>query len=421
MRRWRYTLGMALTLLVSADVFAGSQVVVTTTDYSSGSLAVVDMATYAAQVNLLNLHGDTAVRGYRGMAYIINRKGQDNVIVLDPANPTVPVRQFSVGNGTNPQDIAFASETRAYVARLENPRLLVVNPATGDSLGSIDLSFAADADGFPEAAYLAVYGNHLYVTCQRLDQNAYFAPTDRSEVVVVDMTTDTVVDMDAASAGLQGIVLQAKNPFVQVTVGSRLYLSCTGSFGAMDGGVEVVDLETDRTEGVVIGEAELGGDVGALALVSDTQGYVVVSDASFVNSVKRFNLRDKQVLGALSGISGGYVPSMAALRGRLYVADQGSTGAPETVGLRVYDTATGVAVAGPISTGLPPSAIAFVEGTSVADFDGDGDVDFSDFLALAAAYNASVGDANYNAKIDLDGDGGIGFADFLQFAAEYGR
>ncbi len=55
------------------------------------------------------------------------------------------------------------------------------------------------------------------------------------------------------------------------------------------------------------------------------------------------------------------------------------------------------------------------------DFDGDGMVGFSDFLAFAGLFGASQGDGRYEAKYDLDSDGAIGFSDFLIFSASFGK
>ncbi len=50
------------------------------------------------------------------------------------------------------------------------------------------------------------------------------------------------------------------------------------------------------------------------------------------------------------------------------------------------------------------------------DFDGDGTVGFSDFLAFAGSFGSSPGDARYEARFDLDADGSVAFSDFLIFA-----
>ena len=57
---------------------------------------------------------------------------------------------------------------------------------------------------------------------------------------------------------------------------------------------------------------------------------------------------------------------------------------------------------------------------SSPDFDGDGTVGFSDFLAFAGQFGARQGDGTYEARYDLDGDGAIGFSDFLVFANSFG-
>ena len=55
------------------------------------------------------------------------------------------------------------------------------------------------------------------------------------------------------------------------------------------------------------------------------------------------------------------------------------------------------------------------------DFDGDGAVDFTDFVAFAAKFGLGRGDAGYDARYDLDEDGNIGFGDFLIFAGAFGE
>ncbi|MCY3766831.1 MAG: M12 family metallo-peptidase [Gemmatimonadetes bacterium] len=54
------------------------------------------------------------------------------------------------------------------------------------------------------------------------------------------------------------------------------------------------------------------------------------------------------------------------------------------------------------------------------DFNGDGTVDFGDFVAFGMHFGASRGDARYEAKYDLDQDGTIGFGDFLIFGQAFG-
>jgi hypothetical protein len=355
------------------------------------------------------------------MIYVINRLGGDNILVLDGKDLRKAVRQFSTGKGSNPQDIAFVSPTRAYVARYDRASLLIVNPATGDSLKAVDLSAFADADGVPEMAQVFVVGSRVYVTCQRLDRKARFAPTDKSVVAVIDARADTVMDLDPGTAGVQGIDLTLKNPISAALQNGKIYLSCVGAYSILtDGGIEVVDTAQNRSLGVSLSETAMGGDSGPMAMASDSTGYVVVSDASFVNSIRPFNLSTKTVSGSLQGHSGGFTPDIQVAERRLYVADQGTFTNPRAAGLLVYTIATGAKQKGPISTGLPPSGIAFVSPLT-ADFDGNGIVDLDDFFAFAAVFGKKQGDAGFDAKYDLSGNSSVGFEDFFEFADQFAQ
>ena len=55
------------------------------------------------------------------------------------------------------------------------------------------------------------------------------------------------------------------------------------------------------------------------------------------------------------------------------------------------------------------------------DFNGDGVVNFLDFLAFASQFGTRQGDGKYDAKYDLDSDGAIGFGDFLIFSSSFGK
>lgn len=55
-----------------------------------------------------------------------------------------------------------------------------------------------------------------------------------------------------------------------------------------------------------------------------------------------------------------------------------------------------------------------------ADFDGNGLVDFPDFILFAGAFGHREGEAGYAAIFDLNGNGGIGFDDFVNFAMRFG-
>ena len=55
------------------------------------------------------------------------------------------------------------------------------------------------------------------------------------------------------------------------------------------------------------------------------------------------------------------------------------------------------------------------------DFDGDGMVDFDDFLAFVAHFGTSSGEEGFEEEFDLTGDGKIDFDDFFAFVSNFGR
>jgi hypothetical protein len=354
-----------LTLLAATGLKAQPGLFITTSNFETGSAAVLAAGATDAEVNLLNLHSDSAVRYKQGRIYVINRFGQDNILVLDVNDPRTPLDQYSVGNGTNPQDIEIVSPTKAYVSRYESSEVLILNPQNGAKLDSIDLSLFADADGTPEMTQMALWGSRLYVGLQRLDRDNGFIPSGQSLLAVIDTETDALVDMDPSTAGIQAWPLSATNPNDLVVAGNLLAVSQTAGFGDLEGGIEVLDLAAGTSRGLVVSEVDLEGDITALALVNSNLGYAIVSDASFNNHVKSVNLSTGAVGPALAGHSGGFTSSLATDGERLIVPDRGSFDDPNAAGLLIYNANDGTLLAGPIATGLPPLSVAVLSDAPV--------------------------------------------------------
>ena len=336
---------------------ADSDIFVITSDFSTGSTSLLKGGAEAADINVLGVHSDAVGHYHDGRIYVVNRFGQDNILVLDAANPRVPLTQFSVGNGSNPQDIEIVAEDKAYVTLYERSELLIVDPRDGAERGRIDLSAFADGDGLPEVSQIVRVGARVYLSCQRLGRNGDWGPVDDSFLIVVDIASDTLVDADANVAGLQGILLSASNPNSLAVIGDRIAVSGVASFGDRRGGVELVDAVANRSLGIAVGEEALGGDINYMVMVDSERGFAIVSDENFVNLVRPFNLRSGAVSDPLEGLSGGFIPSMAVDGNRLIVADQGSFSDPSSAGLKIYNAGSGQLLQGPIATGLPPVSI----------------------------------------------------------------
>ncbi|MXY84337.1 MAG: T9SS type A sorting domain-containing protein [Gemmatimonadetes bacterium] len=386
---------LAVSLLLLANLSAAqSDLFVITTDFSTGSTAFLAANAAEAEVNLLGIHSDAVGHYHDGRIYIVNRLGQDNILVLDAMDLRTPLTQFSVGNGANPHDIEIVTPDRAYVTRYETASLLIVNPQDGAELGEIDLSAFADADGLPEVSQIVRVGDRLYLSCQRLDRNSGWGPVDVSYLIVVDLATDTLVDVDPDAEGVQGIALSVANPNSMVVIGEQIAVGVVVGFGDRAGGVEIVDTATNRSLGLVVSEEDLGGDITSLVRADQNRGYAVVADENFATSVRPFDLPSGTVGVPLENISGGFIPNLAVDGDRLIVADRGSFSDPASAGLKLYDAATGAFLSGPIDTGLPPQDIVVLSDAAVPTAVEETADSLPQEFALEAAYpnpfNASV-------------------------------
>ncbi len=340
---------------------AQTQAFVATSSFQEGSYALVGLEAPRPVVPSSpqrRIFRDASVRTFDDLIYVANRLYADNIQVLDPADGFRTRLQCSTGNGTNPHDIAVVSRRKAYVTLFERSELLIVNPSAqrdcGDFItGRIDLAAAADADGIPDMDLLAVAGDRLYVSLQRLDINTILRlPADNGALAVIDVHTDTLVDV---------IELSGTNPF-GATKGltmhdGAIWIALAGRFNELDGGIEQVDLATGTPSGFLITEAELGGDVTDFVIVSDRLVYALVNRPGFTNALISFDPVERRVLGTHHE-SGGYMLFDLELndRGELWLADR----VRRQPGIRIFRAADGAALTEkPIDVALPPFEIVF--------------------------------------------------------------
>ena len=351
---------------------------VISTDFSTGSYSVIDLATLTTfnDINLGGIHSDALARydPITGRVYVVNRLGADSIQVIDPQQGyiTPPGAELSVGNGSNPQDIVVLSPDKAYVSRANTAELLIINPTTLTELGTVDLSsltLPTDLDGLPDAHMMLLHAGLLYVVLQNFDQTNRFQPAGPGAVGVIDTATDTI-------AGV--ITLQTPNPSkLQFTAallrGPRLLVSVTGdTFGVDNGGIEAIDLATQTVDPtLVVDEGTLGGGtISHFEVVSATKGYAIVSffaeDGTFGNALVSFNPTTGERLGTLADNLPATPNFAISNAGQLYLGPTDM--ATLTPGVRIFDTALDVELtAAPLSVGaLPPNLIVMIEAPQVA-------------------------------------------------------
>jgi hypothetical protein len=336
----------------SSDVPAGS-VLVVTTDYATGSFAVVDAPSRTAASNLADIHAD-AVCAYDSITQtpFVLERGNSAVTILDPLNNWSVAKQYSVGAGTNPQGLAVVSDRLAFVPRLQAPMLLAVEPLSGKKVGEIDLSTYADADGNPEAGSALVHDGKVYVTLQRLDEA--YAPASKGGLLWVNPETLEVAGSKDLFAG---------NPTGRLRYSEAmggLVLIETGQYGVLDGGVEIYDVDSGELSGLIVTEQTLGGDVQDAVIVSKSLGYAIIGTAEGKTGLVSFDPASGTKLENLI-VSEGWDLAYLELNltgTELWVADRTF----ETPGIRIFDTGFSEELTDtPINVGLPPFVICFVE------------------------------------------------------------
>jgi len=333
----------------------------TTTDFTTGSSSVVWLdGAYTVSKNVEPVHSDAVARYHEGLIYVVNRTGADNIQVIDPAQGFNTIRQFTTGNGSNPQDVAFAGSNKMYVSRYETNSLWIMNPSTGAQTGSIDLAWLADADGLCEMAYMCIVNKRLFVGIQRIDRNNYWTPAGTSYIAVIDTQTDTVIDADPASPGTQAIALAGANPFSDLELyprGRAIYVACPAFWGLADGGVEWVDPVSLASDGVFFTDNAAGGDILDVEIVSTHIGYAIIQNWSFNTELIRFDPSTGTKTGTLYAPGDYVIPDIdVSPDGELFVCDR----TPVKPGVRIYDAATATPITtNPIDVGLPPYDITF--------------------------------------------------------------
>ncbi len=317
--------------------------VITTSSFGNGGgLSVVTLNDQSIQTDVAQIPEDSVTRWFDHRLWVLGRFNADNLTILDGQDYHL-LTQFSLGVGTNPQDIACVSTCKCYVSSFDTKDLLVIDPtadATAVITGRIDLTPVADSDGLPEAAYMHLDGNHLLVASQRLDHNdPNMVPAGPGAVIVIDTDNDTIVDMDQDTEGVQPLMLPCTNPFspfVALPGTRQVALSCTGSFQSQDDGVGIVVIDLDdwsTSSGPMF--SVLGGHPMDLTFEDDNCGFAVTMDPmDWSNAIMHFCLDGSDMWDCIpSGMYDAISDAAITDAGQLLVTD----GSYSTPGIRILD------------------------------------------------------------------------------------
>ncbi|GAB4292014.1 MAG: hypothetical protein Kow0090_05770 [Myxococcota bacterium] len=334
----------------SAGLESGGYAFALTSDYVTGGFSAIKLDTREVKGEFGGVHSDATAREYNGKIYVVNRLGSDKVEVRDPKENFAVKGTIPTGDNTNPQDICFASDEKAYIPLYGDNNLAVVNPLTATIIAMVDLGGFADGDGIPEMTSCFFSDGKVYVSLQLLDEN--WTPTGNGLIAVVNSETDEATNV---------ISLNLPNPVTAIKEsadGKFLLVGSAGAYGAKDGAVEVLEKSTDTVIGTLVTEESLGGDVMDFAMSSGDVGFALISDENFATKLVKFTISsgDVEEVFATAGFDIGGI-ALNSL-GEIYVSDR--TAGSE--GIRIFSADTGAELtANPITLALPPMQITFFD------------------------------------------------------------
>jgi len=192
------------------DIADPSRLLVTTTDFATGAVSVVDLASGVVDTDVAAATTDSVPAWHDGLAVLVHRFQYDYLEVLDPARDWAIAGEYALPSGCsdapNPQSIAFGPDGLAYVAQLASPEIVVLDPRAPPStalVDSIDIAAFGDTDGNPEASLAFTCGTTMWVSVQHLDSS--FVRVGDDELVAIDLERRRALDLDADTAGPQGL------------------------------------------------------------------------------------------------------------------------------------------------------------------------------------------------------------------------
>lgn len=266
---------------------------VTTSDYVDGALATYELATGVVTVSptpapdqdtLPVRAGCDTYLLEGGSARVRRQVGGDALttavtIDVDPAG--TPDTDVYV---STPQFVVEAGAD-TYVTRLSRQSGVRIDPLAGTVVGELDftpLAAVGDVDSVDMSTALYNGGRLLVALGRFYFPSPTFALTyaGPSVIAVVDPVAGTLVDVDATTAGTQGIELPVGNPGPIVRLDDDVVLvACTDDgFDDTDGVLFSIDVPSGNVTATAATEATLGGFKG-LATTPDARVFLAAGGA----------------------------------------------------------------------------------------------------------------------------------------------
>jgi len=277
------------------------------------------MIGYGMVKTALPIHTDANVRSFPSLrkTVVINRFGMDSIYVLDRGRNTI-VAKTALNKGANPQDVLFMGD-ELWITQRGEAELLRWNTVT-TTKQKVSLAKFAYTDGgapaIPDMMMMTQVGSEAWISLQRLKDR--IRPSDYSLVAIIPPVGE-----------VRSFRLRGTNPVTEFKrdLKDNLYIGTAGNIGALaenDGGIERLNATAERSEGFIITEKALGGDLMDFEILDETHGVALISNPN--TELVEFNPSTGKRTHPFSILaSKGY--ELVRLRwdkkrGKLYVADR---------------------------------------------------------------------------------------------------
>lgn len=325
-----------------------------------------------------------------GDIYHIGRYYIDNIDKYAAQDYENAAWSFSTKDGnhsvsSNPYNLVFANDNKAYLIRYGSAKVWIVNPNAEDAasfkIGEIDLSAynPADNSSTPSPASAVISQGKLYIAMQRLSASFSMNP---AYIAVFDITDDSEIETNSVIGdSLKGILLQGLNPLenslftgpdgkIYVTTHNEYPNSWAANPKPIDiskSMIEVIE-PNDNSLSTLLTGADLDNNTENLlystVILSAEQGYFYT--AKLISS---YPFQEESKLYEFNPTTGAIIDSNVASKNDEHIGYLGldkkgflwlSMINPATPGVDIIDTIDNTQVGSRLLTKLNPNVIRFL-------------------------------------------------------------
>lgn len=278
-------LSIILTLLI-AIILIGCEKSTTEPQVENSSKTIYTLNGSAETLSKINMEDSTItldiittgaipnkIKIYDGKIYVVT-SGEDNIKIIDPNDDTHVSEIIGLDAGSNPWDITFASNSKAYVSNWLTNTVSVIDLVSATVIKNI--SVGQNPEG------LIYKDGKVYVTNTGfVSWGIYSNPS----VSVIDVTTDEVISTISTPLNPQDLAFAPDG---------KLHVICTGDYATSFGKVAIIDVNSlTMVDSVVLGDSP-----GDIEITDDGIGYCTAWGDGTNGFLYSYNCETKTVINS---------------------------------------------------------------------------------------------------------------------------